>query len=139
MAAATDFDFWIGEWRGEWADGGSGVNRISRTLADRVVLEEFRSDPPEPLLGMSVSVFDAAAGRWRQTWVDSTGAYLELAGGPEGESAMTLEHAGALDGAPATYRMRFLDVTPDAFRWEWEVSRDGAAWEPRWSIAYTRI
>lgn len=139
MADATDFDFWLGEWRGEWGEGLTCVNRVSRSLDDRVILEEFRSDPPEPLLGMSVSVYDERLELWRQTWVDSEGSYIDLVGAPAGDTAMTLEHAGTLDGEPAAYRMRFLDVTEAAFRWEWEVSRDGTAWEPRWTIAYRRI
>jgi hypothetical protein len=52
---------------------------------------------------------------------------------------MTLVHHGTLDGEPATYRMRFLDVTRDGFRWDWDVSRDAVVWQPRWTIAYERL
>jgi len=135
---AADLDFWLGTWRGTW-DGGHGVNRISRACDGAVILEEFEAAGPEPLRGLSVSVLDTTAALWRQTWVDSSGSYLELTGAPADETAMTLVHHGTLDGAPATYRMRFLDVTRDAFRWEWEVSRDGAVWQPRWTIAYERL
>jgi hypothetical protein len=35
--------------------------------------------------------------------------------------------------------MRFLDVTRDGFRWEWDVSCDAVVWQPRWTIAYERL
>ena len=37
-----------------------------------------------------------------------------------------------------TYRMRFFDITPDAFSWTWE-RRAGDVWELAWAIAYTRL
>jgi len=67
-------DFWLGTWSLSWADGGEGTNTIRRILDDRVIEESFEGrDGSGPLLGRSLSVVDSSDGRWRQTWVDSTG------------------------------------------------------------------
>ena len=79
----SELDFWLGAWDVTW-DGGHGSNRISRTLRDRVILEEFDeaddSGGAEALHGRSWSVFDPDRHTWRQTWVDDQGSYLELLG-----------------------------------------------------------
>ena len=41
------------------------------------------------------------------------------------------------DGAQK--RMRFFDITAEAFTWEWSGTADGATWEPLWRIDYRRI
>jgi hypothetical protein len=139
VGSAADFDFWLGDWRAEWADGGVGSNSISKTCGGRVVLERFAALAPEAIAGLSVSVFDPETDLWRQTWVDSTGGYIDLVGGPDDEGVMTLRHEREVDGAPMHFRMRFENVSPRGFDWLWDGSRDEQAWEPRWTIAYSRI
>src|SRR5689334_17544269 len=74
-------DFWIGRWAVSWAGGGNGTNTIRRILDDRVIEESFEGrDDSETLLGRGLSVVDTSDGRWRQTWVDSNGAYLDFVG-----------------------------------------------------------
>src|SRR3954447_4226937 len=78
---ADALDFWLGRWSVSWSGGGRGTNTVTRILADRVVEESFEGrDADNVLLGRSVSVRDEADGRWRQTWVDSTGTYLDFVG-----------------------------------------------------------
>ena len=72
-------DFWIGTWHVSWVGGGQGTNTIRRILDDRVIEESFDGrDAESRLIGRSLSVRDSVDGRWRQTWVDSTGAYLDF-------------------------------------------------------------
>ena len=130
-------DFWLGDWEATHS-GGRSRNRITKVLAGCVVLEEFRGLPGTPLDGMSVSTFDPATRRWRQTWVDNTGAYLDFdAALVDGD--MAFERAFLKDGQRVRQRMVFRDVTADAFTWDWQTSRDdGASWKTTWQIAYRR-
>lgn len=77
---AAQFDFWLGEWELAWGEEGRGTNVIATSLDDCVILERFDGTPSIPLRGMSVSVYDARLGQWRQTWVDNQGGYLNLDG-----------------------------------------------------------
>ena len=132
-------DFWIGEWTVSWAGGGHGTNTIRRILDGRVIEEAFDgSDADSSLLGRSVSVLDAADGQWRQTWVDSSGSYLDLVG-VEVDGRIAFQRKATVGGVEILRRMVWLDVTPDAFRWQWQRSSDGgAAWDVAWEIDYRR-
>lgn len=134
-----DFDFWLGRWRGTWQDGErSAVNTITKEYGGNVVVERFAADEPETLTGLSVSVFDAKDGCWRQTWVDDNGSYLDFRGG-FADGAMVLSRQ-LLDGAVVvTQRMVWHEIEDDRFLWAWQRSRAGADWETLWAIAYVRI
>src|SRR5690242_20516538 len=77
-------DFWVGDWELSYVGGGTGRNRITKILEGCVVLEEFTGAPGTKLNGKSVSMFDRATRKWKQTWVDDTGSYLDFTGGLEG-------------------------------------------------------
>ena len=81
----SELDFWLGSWDVRW-EGGAGTNDITRELGGKVVVERFAGRPALELQGLSVSVFDAEADLWRQTWVDDQGGYFALAGGMDGDS-----------------------------------------------------
>jgi hypothetical protein len=132
-------DFWLGSWIVAWAGGGHGTNTIRRILDERAIEETFDgSDADSSLKGRSLSVRDAADDRWRQTWVDSTGAYLDLVG-VEVDGRIAFQREAIIDGRPVVQRMVWLDVSPDALRWQWQRSRDGgASWEIVWEIDYRR-
>jgi hypothetical protein len=136
-------DFWLGEWSCTW-DGGHGSNRVARELGGHVVVERFESLAPERWSGMSLSVFDARQGRWRQTWVDSTGNYWAFEEGRDHDDlTFEVEEIGTGDDGSSVEvrkRMVFSDIHRDAFRWRWERSSDGGAeWEPLWTIDYRRF
>ena len=87
-------------------------------------------------MGTSVSVYDAAVGRWVQTWMDSSGTWFHLSGS-RGEDGMELRTTTA-SGDGYRKRMRFTDIHEDRFEWDWSRSRDGGQWEPLWAISYRR-
>ncbi len=130
-------DFWVGDWEATHS-GGKSRNRISKILGGCVILEEFRGKPGTNLDGMSVSTFDPATKRWRQAWVDNTGAYLDFtAASVDGNFAF--ERTTEKDGKRVRQRMVFRDVKPDSFTWDWQRSDDdGANWKTTWQIAYQR-
>lgn len=132
-------DFWLGTWTVSWSTDGRGTNTIRRILDDRVVEESFDGgDADSVLKGRSLSVRDALDGRWRQTWVDSTGGYLDFVG-VVADGRIAFQRDAIVRGSPVIQRMVWLDVTDDAFRWQWQRSdRPGAAWEVVWEIDYRR-
>jgi hypothetical protein len=135
----TELDFWLGDWDARWGEAGRGTNRLTRILGDRVIREDFSGGGPNGHLnGLSLSVFDEAQRVWRQTWVDDSGGYIELAGA-SADGCFAFERDAPEQGPGARQRMVFRDVAADAFRWTWELSEDGGTtWEIRWDIAYTR-
>ncbi len=119
-------DFWLGTWLLSWTGGGRGSNTIRRILDDRVIEESFLGgDPDGSLAGRSLSVRDAADGRWRQTWVDSTGAYLVFVGVAV-DGRIAFQRETVLDGVPTVQRIVWLDVGTDTLRWEWQHSATAA-------------
>ena len=132
---ARQFDFWLGDWDLRWEPDGRGVNVVTSILDDHVVLEQFDGRPSISLAGMSMSLFDPAIGRWRQTWVDSDGQYLDFVGSLDGDR-MVLERQRA-DGR--RQRMVWSNVSAEALHWSWEHSDDdGARWTVDWAIDYRR-
>ena len=145
-AQQKQFEFWVGEWDLTWpglknGEIGHGTNSIKRIMDGCVVQENFSGGDSIHLRGTSVSVFDVNSGRWKQTWVDNEGGYLDFVGTPpfiDGRSelysqafilrydrALNLQsipdflrlldeyHFGATLLAPSTPAVALLDRLPD--------------------------
>lgn len=138
------FDFWVGEWDLAWDESpgftaSTGTNIIRRTLGDCVIEENF-SAPEWGYLGQSVSTYDATNQVWKQTWVDSSGGYLDFVGGMEEDGRMILSREFTdQNGRQIMQRMIFYDIEQNSMEWNWERSEDGGAtWNLVWNIHYTR-
>jgi hypothetical protein len=131
-------DFWIGAWTVSWP-GGAGTNQIRRILDDRVIEEIFECQgADEALSGRSYSVLDAQDGRWKQTWVDSSGAYLDFVG-VAADGRISFQRPASAETPEVLQRMVWLDVSADAFRWEWQRTEDGGrTWQVAWPLDYRR-
>lgn len=141
------FDFWVGEWDLEGKSPvpnkpnefttGRHKNTIVKTLDGCVIQENF--DDLAGFRGMSVSMYDAKAGKWKQTWVDNAGAYLDLVGEFKDGKMVLMRKAVNARGIPVVQRMTFSNIKPDSFDWDWDASRDdGKTWVSNWKIHYTR-
>jgi hypothetical protein len=145
MSDATDplgpdaLDFWLGSWDLSWGESGRGTNLIERSVGGRVVVETFEGHGPRGTLhGMSLSIREGETGPWRQTWVDSSGAYLDLVG-VEADGRISFQQSTIEHGVTIARRMVWLDVTPNACRWEWQRTvDDGTTWTTEWAIDYRR-
>lgn len=140
-AEARQFDFWLGEWDVTW-EGGAGINSVSRILDSQVIQERFTGFPDtpgdQPLLGLSLSVFDTGLGKWRQTWVDNSGAYMEFVGG-YADGKLTLSTERRVGSRTITHRMVFYNIATDTLDWDWERAEDGGqSWRLLWRIHYQR-
>jgi len=137
---SKQLDFWVGDWDLTYGDGGKGRNRISKILDGCAILEEFSGAPGVQLDGRSVSMFDRTSGRWKQAWVDNSGAYLDFVGSTDNGNPVFSREATARDGRKFLQRMIFIDVKPQGFTWLWQRSDDGgASWKTSWEIRYERV
>lgn len=139
---SKQLDFWVGEWELTYVSGGTAGksrNRITKTLDGCAVMEEFSGAPGTKLDGRSYSTFDRLTRRWKQTWVDNTGSYLDFTGGiRDGQMSFTRE-AEATSGK-FHQRMIWQEVKRDSLKWLWQRSDDGGrTWATQWEIDYHRL
>lgn len=135
------FDFWLGEWNLTWGENGRGRNVISKILNGKVIQEQFTSltdDAAQPLVGLSLSVFNARTDQWQQTWVDNQGSYLDFNGGMVGDK-MILTRTAVIEEQSVQQRMVWYNIQAEALDWSWERSNDGGqTWKVLWAIHYRR-
>jgi len=136
---ASQFDFWKGEWDLSWnGDIVRGANHITEEMGGCVVYEHF-SNPSGNYYGWSWSVFDPRSGKWKQTWVDNQGAYIDLTGGMQDGKMILQTEFHDKAGKLVMQRMVFYNITQDQFDWEWQGSKDaGQSWNTNWKIHYKR-
>jgi len=134
---ANQFDFWVGEWEATW-EGGKGTNTITKILGGCVIHEEFKAEGESPLLGISNSLYVNRVKKWKQTWVDNQGSYLDFIGKWEGDK-MILSRSVKNDGVSISQRMVWFNISETEFDWNWESSNDnGNTWKVNWKIKYKR-
>ena len=138
------FDFWVGEWELTWpgekaGQTGHGGNSIKRIMGGCVIEERFIGGESMHLRGMSVSTFVPRGGKWKQTWVDNEGGYLDFVGEFK-DGQMILSREGvAPDGEKILQRMVWKNISPKELDWSWESSKDGGKnWQVLWPIHYKR-
>jgi hypothetical protein len=141
---STAFDFWLGKWNATWTENGvtcHGANTITRTMNNKVIHESFRilDGANKGFTGESFSVLDKTDKQWKQTWIDSEGAYLDFTGAVDGDTKIFERSFKNVEGKNLYQRMRFYNITKDSFMWDWEKSEDGKTWNLAWQISYTRM
>jgi hypothetical protein len=135
-AEYRQFDFWIGEWDVSLNGQAAGTNSITREHSGCAIAERWVG--AKGLTGSSLNVYDAATGRWHQTWVDSAGSLL-LLDGRFSDGAMRLASpapadAGAVEGgAIALQRITWTPNADGTVRQLWEQSQDGGK---SWTVAF---
>jgi hypothetical protein len=128
------FDFWVGQWDVTTPNGRkAGTNRITPIDGGCALREEWTGASGSS--GTSLNIFDAATGRWHQTWVGNDGLLLQLDGGmKDGSMELTGATPGA-SGARTLHRIRWTPLSgePARVRQLWESSTDGGR---TWSVAF---
>jgi hypothetical protein len=144
-----DFDFWLGRWsvRNEKLKGrlcGSTEWETFPATAEASLLPgglgNIDSFVAGDFVGITVRLFDRAAGLWRIYWADNMrgifdppviGGFTNSTGIFEGDD----EH----QGTPVRVRFIWTHDTPRTARWEQSFSADGGAtWETNWIMRMTR-
>jgi hypothetical protein len=137
-------EFWVGEWDLTWPGNKSGetdhgTNSVHRILDGCIIQENFSAAEAGHLRGQSVSIFDVTSGKWKQTWVDNEGGYLDFVGEFKGNQMILAREAIRPDRTKSLQRMVFKNITRDEFDWIWEGSNDGGkSWTVVWPIHYKR-
>ena len=94
-AEHRQFDFWLGEWEVFLPNGKkAGDNRIESISAGCALLENWTGNGG--FSGKSINSYDSSDKRWHQSWVDSSGSRLELAGS---YADRRMAHSGGKIGA----------------------------------------
>jgi len=126
------FDFWVGDWDVFTPDGQlAGTNRVERILGGCVISESWSGS--KGTNGKSFNVYSAADQKWHQTWVDSQGTLLELAGTYE-DGRMVLEgDSPAANDNPLRNRITWQKLPDGRVRQHWQVSADGGE---KWTDAF---
>jgi hypothetical protein len=131
------FDFWIGEWDVQAGGQQAGTNSVQLILDKCVVFENWVG--AKGMSGKSFNIYNAAKGKWQQTWVDDRGAVLELLGEFK-DGAMRLAGdttRGA--GKKVLHRLTFTPLEGDRVRQFWETSNDdGKTWNVAFDGLYIR-
>ncbi|MBK8232944.1 MAG: hypothetical protein IPK72_20765 [Candidatus Eisenbacteria bacterium] len=133
------FDFWIGDWRVELPDGSlAGTNRITPTL-DGCGLEEHWMGA-RGMTGRSFNYFDPSDQQWHQTWIDSRGGALLLAGRFDAGEMRLSGATRTATGAEVINRITWTPQGPDLVRQVWETSTDrGTTWSVVFDGRYNRV
>ncbi len=140
----NQLDFWVGSWDLTWpgtnaGEVARGTNTIERVMDGCVIQENFSGGDSMHLRGMSVSTYVPQEKRWKQTWVDNEGGYLDLVGGYSDGKMILSRESKAPTGSAVHMRMVFKNITRGEFDWSWEKSTDeGKSWQVVWPIHYKR-
>ena len=109
----------------------AGTNSVQLILGDCVVFENWTGARGGQ--GKSFNVYNAATGRWQQTWVDNSGNVLEFFGEyRDGAMRFTGETKGR-DGRVTLERLTFTKISDGRIRQLWEQSTDGGK---TWAVAF---
>lgn len=125
------FDFWAGEWDVEMGGQQAGTNSVKQILDGCVLFENWAG--ARGGTGKSFNFYNAARRKWQQTWVDSTGSVLELAGEYKDGKMMFSGETLRGDGSRMLHRLTFFNLSQERVRQFWEQSTDGGK---TWTIAF---
>jgi hypothetical protein len=137
-------DFWVGQWDLDYdlPDGKTGhaTNRITRDELGSCVIHEHFEQAANGYRGESVATYDAPTRLWRQTWVDTGGAFIELEGGEVSGKPYRFElhTVRAVSPKKLLYRMIWEDVTPESLVWRWQSRDASGKWKDAWVLRYKR-
>jgi hypothetical protein len=127
------FDFWLGEWEVFLPNGKkAGDSRIESIAAGCALLENWTGTGG--FSGKSLNSYDGTDKRWHQSWVDSSGSRLELAGA-YADKRMVLSSAPG-----GTVQRIAWSVNDDgSVRQLWEATEDaGKTWTVQFDGRYMR-
>jgi hypothetical protein len=130
-------DFWLGTW--DVTSGGETVaeSTIARSAEGCAIVERYRQR--DGYSGTSLNFHDPALHRWRQSWVDTTGAVGEFTGEPSTDTMAFTGETHRPDGTRVMRKMT-LSKLPDAtVRQHSLASTDGGkTWKPHYDFVYRR-
>jgi tetratricopeptide (TPR) repeat protein len=141
-AENRQFDFWLGEWNVVTSQGETpaGDSRIELILGDCVVQENWTSTGNIGYSGKSYNIYNAAAKRWEQYWVDNAGGNIFFYGElKDGVMDYWTDEIPQLDGKKLKRHLQFIKLGPDKVRQFSQGSNDGGkTWFVEYDFTYNR-
>lgn len=125
------FDFWIGEWDVFGPKGKQvGQSRIELHAKGCVLLENWTG--AGGVEGKSLNMYDASDKLWHQSWYDSSGSRLDLAGSfADGKMVLA--------SGDAAQRITWTANSDGSVRQLWESSKDqGKTWTTSFDGKYVK-
>jgi len=149
-----DFDFEIGAWKARlsrldhpltgsthWLEY-EGTSVVRKVWDGRANLGELNVDGPGGRIeGLTLRLYNTAAGQWNITWANARDGVLDRATMSGGFSDGRGEFFGedSINGRAIYVRFVFANITPTSFRFEQAFSADGGrSWEVNWKAEFTR-
>ena len=131
-----EFDFWIGEWAPQNAQGVTvGTSSIQLILNSCIIFENWETPVSS---GKSFNLFDARDGKWHQTWVDAVGNMTHYVGGIQ-DGKMVLVSETTANGNRSLAKMTFSKLPDGSVRQHGENSTDnGKTWATTFDFKYVR-
>jgi len=130
------FDFWVGEWDVQTAQGQhAGNSSVQKILGGCVILENWAGQGSQ---GKSFNAYNQALKKWQQYWVDDSGTTTLYTGEIVGDQMRYLADAGQQNGQQAR-RMTFTRLADGKVRQLGETSSDGGkTWIVSYDLIYVR-
>ena len=134
------FDFWVGKW--EVFPAKAPTKKVADSLIEKLYAGcAMRENwmPLQPGDGGSLNAYVAAEGKWRQTWLDSTGVFADFKGGWNG-TAMVIEGVWPQPGAPNQItRMTYTPHADGSVEQAGQTSDDGGkTWQASFDLIYRK-
>jgi hypothetical protein len=135
-------DFWVGHWQASQHASGAadGESHITRAYGGCVIHEEWHD--VSGMTGGSFSRYDRRTGKWRQTWVDSTGGQHDYVGSWTGARLEFLRPLPA-PGDPTRTILHRMSLSPQpdgTVRQYYDDSSDsGKSWVEVYDLIYRRV
>jgi hypothetical protein len=138
IEANRQFDFWVGNWDVYPKANPAKLvahSRIENLYTGCAIRENWM--PLSGGAGGSLSTYVPATGKWRQFWVDASGAAVDFEGGWNGK-AMVLEGVWPQPGKPTQRtRMTYTRHADGSVEQLGETSDDnGQSWQPGFDFLY---
>jgi ketosteroid isomerase-like protein len=131
------FDFWIGEWDVQAGGQQAGTSSVQLILDQCVIFENWTG--VRGGMGKSFNIYNAAAGKWQQTWVDSMGNVSELYGEFKDGAMRLVGEKPDPKGGKIITKLSFIPLEGGRVRQLWESSQDGGkTWYAMFDGLYTR-
>lgn len=116
LSEHRQFDFWIGEWDVFDPKGKQvGKSRIELHGQGCYILENWTGG--SGFDGKSLNMYDSSDNKWHQSWYDSSGTRLDLAGG-------IVDGKMVLSSADGSQRITWTPNADGSVRQHWESSKD---------------
>ncbi|MBN8586827.1 MAG: tetratricopeptide repeat protein [Rhodothermia bacterium] len=139
-AAYRKFDFWVGAWEVKVSGQLVGKNTIEVISGGCALLENWVATNGGT--GKSINFYDAALGKWKQTWVGTQGGPMEFVEVKSDENQMIFEAniMNPTDKKTKITRLSFVKQPNGDVRQYFEDSFDGGGtWHSTFDAMYVRV